>query len=294
MRKCKRGKQRWRTGLGLDDQVHLALQARPLYGSVDLPSAATGTSLLMAQIKVEETARWGDLEEHGRRAFYPDAATFTCLINGFCMEHKIKKAIELLRKMGSFGCTPNVITFGTLITGLRRTGNITIALQFFEEMVNGNVDLVSLTRGIKPNVVAYNTLIYGLCNTSNWEEAKTLFMEMLDEGVQLDVLTFNMIIDDLCKNTKMNETNGLLQLMINRGVHPNTITYSTILASYFLASIIDDARKLFDSMASKGCEPNVVSYNIFMDGLCLANKIDDAKELFASMLNKGCMPNVVT
>ncbi|XP_031249317.1 cysteine-rich receptor-like protein kinase 10 [Pistacia vera] len=54
------------------------------------------------------------------------------------MEHKIKKAIDCLGKWVLLVGTPNVITFGTLITGLCRTANVTFALQYLEEMVNGN------------------------------------------------------------------------------------------------------------------------------------------------------------
>lgn len=61
--------------------------------------------------------------------------------------------------------------------------------------------------GIYPDVVIYSSLIHGFCYGGKWEEAKGLFNEMVDQGVQPNLVTFNVLIDFLCKEGKMKETN---------------------------------------------------------------------------------------
>ncbi|XP_031254468.1 pentatricopeptide repeat-containing protein At1g62670, mitochondrial-like isoform X3 [Pistacia vera] len=72
-----------------------------------------------------------------RWTFDPNAVTFNALIKGFdtnavtfnvfikslCLENSVTEAIQKLKKMVVFAVRPYVITYGTLINGLCRTGN---------------------------------------------------------------------------------------------------------------------------------------------------------------------------
>ncbi|KAI9178044.1 hypothetical protein LWI28_022025 [Acer negundo] len=104
--------------------------------------------------------------------------------------------------------------------------------------------------GIPADAITFTTLIHGLCCVGNWQEAKSLFIEMLNQGVQPTTVTYSVLIDELCKNGKMDDTNKLYELMIRRGVQPNTHTYSILMDGYCLGRI-HDMEKLFVSMASR-------------------------------------------
>ena len=52
------------------------------------------------------------------------------------------------------GCTPNVITFNTLINGLCREGRVLKAVALLDRMVEN---------GLLPNHITYGTVVNGLC-----------------------------------------------------------------------------------------------------------------------------------
>ncbi|TXG66941.1 hypothetical protein EZV62_008216 [Acer yangbiense] len=136
--------------------------------------------------------------------------------SGLCVEGRIMEATRFLKKMISFGCRPDVVTFATLIHGLCRSDNTIVALQLHEQVVNalmGIVNTVLPGRGIHADAIIYTSLIHGLCCVGDWEEAKSLFIEMFNQGVQ-----------------------------------PNTYTYSILMDGYCLVGRIHDAEKLFVSM----------------------------------------------
>lgn len=61
--------------------------------------------------------------------------------------------------MVAFGCSPDIITYGTLIKGLCQTGNTILALSLHEEMINRNDKSGVIC---KPDVVTYGRIIDGL------------------------------------------------------------------------------------------------------------------------------------
>lgn len=70
------------------------------------------------------------------------------------------EARRLFDRMIELGCEPDIVTYGTLINGLCRTGNTRLALQLHHEMATG--DCNSSTTKPKPNVFCYSTIIQSL------------------------------------------------------------------------------------------------------------------------------------
>ncbi|KAK3184947.1 hypothetical protein Dsin_032233 [Dipteronia sinensis] len=64
-------------------------------------------------------------------------------------------------------------------------------------------------RGIHANAFICTSLLHGLCCVGDWEEAKSLFIEMLNQGVHPTTVTFDVLLDELCKSGKMDEANKL-------------------------------------------------------------------------------------
>lgn len=123
-----------------------------------------------------------------RRCYKPlNDVTFNSLNKGFCMEGNIREASQLIKKTAAFGCTPNVTTCDTLITGLRRTGNMSLTLKLHREMVNGMGDFGGI---YKPNVFSYGSLIDRLCKDRLVDQTKDLFMEMKDKGINANTLVY--------------------------------------------------------------------------------------------------------
>lgn len=84
-------------------------------------------------------------------------------------------ALKLVEEMinGECGdvCQPNVICYASIIDGLCKDGFVNKVRVLFLDMKG---------RGIYPDAFVCNSLIHVYCCAVNWEDAKGLFIEMLD------------------------------------------------------------------------------------------------------------------
>ncbi|KAF4359791.1 hypothetical protein F8388_008353 [Cannabis sativa] len=117
----------------------------------------------------------------------------------------------IFKKIFKLGCKPNAVTFGTLINGLCRTGNASIALELHEQMACGK----DHGDGFKctPNLVWYGAIIDGLCKEGLMEKAQQLFLEMKEKGVLPDVVVYSSLMHGLCYADKWEEAKALSKLL---------------------------------------------------------------------------------
>ncbi|GFQ05679.1 pentatricopeptide repeat-containing protein at1g62670 mitochondrial [Phtheirospermum japonicum] len=101
-----------------------------------------------------------------------DVVTYGIVIDGLCKAGNVAVAIELLRVMEKRrSCKPDTHIYSMVIDGLCKDRMIDSALKLFDEMSE---------KDIVPNVVTYSALICGLCNLSRWGEVKMLLEKMID------------------------------------------------------------------------------------------------------------------
>ncbi|KAF5962188.1 hypothetical protein HYC85_003397 [Camellia sinensis] len=253
--------------------------------------------------------------------YVPCVSTFNTLMNGFILQDKTGKAMELFNKLVTEGeIKPDGVMYGTIINGLSKTANTTTAIGILRSMrkwnykpnvvmyntiIDGlckdkNVDdalnlLVEMTQqDISPDLITYNTLIHGLCNLGRWEKATRMLRDMTDRNVFPNVRTFSTLILELCKEGMAKEAESVLEFMVQRGVGPDVVTYNTLIDGYCLLGHMDRAIEVFHSMMDKGIEPNILCYNILINGYCKNMKIEEAMNVFREMPHKGLKPTIDT
>ncbi|KAL3651208.1 hypothetical protein CASFOL_004210 [Castilleja foliolosa] len=214
-----------------------------------------------------------------------DAVTYGTVIDGLCKAGNVAMAIEMLRVMEKERscCKPNTRVYNIVIDGLCKDRMIDSAFKLFDEMSE---------KGISRNVVTYNALICGLCNLSRWSEVKMLMEEMIGSyKIYPDVFTYNSLVDALCKEGLVDEAEDVIQIMKQQNVAPDVISYSALIDGYCLQGRMDEARYVFDSSMAR---MNIWSYTILINGYCNKKRIDDAMHMFREMPRKGLKPNVTT
>ncbi|KAL0710646.1 hypothetical protein Bca4012_017624 [Brassica carinata] len=72
------------------------------------------------------------------------------------------------------GCEPDLVTYGAVVNGVCKRGNIDLALILLKNMEKGSV-------------VIYNTVIDGLCKYKHVDDALNMFNEMENKGVKGNV-----------------------------------------------------------------------------------------------------------
>ncbi|XP_031251247.1 pentatricopeptide repeat-containing protein At1g63330-like [Pistacia vera] len=173
--------------------------------------------------------------------------------------------------MVAVGCRPNVITCGSLIDGLCKTGKISVAIKLHEEMVNGNVGFGVICR---PNVVIYNSIINGLCKARLIEKARELYLEMKSLGISPDVITYSTLVHCLCsvgdwEKDRIGDARALFNSITRKGYRPDVVCYTTLINWYGKNKEVKRALYLYQEMILEGIRPDVITYNALLIGLFL-------------------------
>ena len=93
--------------------------------------------------------------------------------------------------MVSKGCTPEVISYTTLINGYCKSQRMDKAMDLFQEMCQ---------RELIPDVVTYNTLVLSFLNVRKIQDASSRLDDMIDCDQFLNCVTQSIFIYYLCKN----------------------------------------------------------------------------------------------
>jgi pentatricopeptide repeat protein len=181
--------------------------------------------------------------------------------------------------MPKYRCTPDIVTFSSLINGFSEQGLDEVAFDLFRSMP------------CRADIFSYNATLKGLCMAARWDDAGELIADMVTKDCLPNEVTFNILINSLCQKGLVNRAIEVYEQMPKYGITPDIFTYNTLINGYSEQGCLDDALKFLSTMP---CEPDTISYNSVLKGLCRAQRWKDAEKLVTEMLRKNCTPNEVT
>eukprot|EP00887_Chlorella_sp_A99_P000227 scaffold13.g227.t1 len=236
---------------------------------------------------------------------YPlcNTMTYTTMISQCGSAQQLRRALELVAEMRgrgvqcnvhtysalmnmlAEGCTPNLVTYNTLIDVYGKTGAWEDAVRVLDALEQ---------QGIDPEIRTYNTVIIA-CNMSGQAtEALRIYERMLASGAQPTATTYTALISAYGKNGQLDRALQIFQDMVRRGCERNVITYSSLISACEKAGRWELALELFREMHTEGCRPNVVTYNSLIAACAQGAQWQRAQEMFEQMQAKGCRPDSVT
>lgn len=115
---------------------------------------------------------------------------------------------ELLEKDAL--CSPDMVTFGTLIHGLCENGFANKALKILEE---------AWTSGKELDVFSYSSMINGLCKDGRLDNAVKVY-EMFMDGCNSNSHIYNALINGFCQASKISEAVRIYSEVANNGCSP--------------------------------------------------------------------------
>ncbi|KAJ4839711.1 hypothetical protein Tsubulata_012692 [Turnera subulata] len=218
--------------------------------------------------------------------FPPSVTSLNVLIKALCKDGgHMDAALKIFREMPGRGCTPDSYTYGTLINGLCRLGNVCDAKELFKEME---------TKGCSPSVITYTCLIRGLCQSNIVDEGMGLFEEMKQKGIAPNVFTYTALMDGLCKDGRSSQAMELLEEMTSRRLKPNMVTYSTLINGLCKEEKLPQAVEILDRMKLQGLKPDAGLYGKIISGFCDICKFQEAANFLDEMILGRISPNRLT
>ncbi|KAL5850652.1 hypothetical protein ACOSQ4_008665 [Xanthoceras sorbifolium] len=209
----------------------------------------------------------------------PDTVTYTTMIDGYCKIGELEEAKKCLTEMGNRGCKPNVFTYNALINGLCLIGRVEDAKLMITKM---RLD------GLKDNIATHTSILKGLCLAGKSEQAVKYLRDMIKSNIKPDVKSYGVIVNEYCKLGKSDVAITLLKEMQARGVRASVSSFNAVLRILAGNGELDRAVLLLKQMPHMGCSPNFLSYNTVICRLCMAKgRMQEVEELVNNMTRSG-------
>jgi len=183
------------------------------------------------------------------------------------------------------GCSPNLVTFNTLIDVYGKTGAWEEAIAVLDEIEQ---------LGLEPEARTYNTVIIACNQSSRAAEALQVYERMLRGNAKPTATTYTALISAYGKSGQLDAALQIFQDMVKRGCERNVITYSSLISACEKCGRWELALDLFNKMHEEGCQPNVVTYNSLIAACAQGSQADKGQEIFDLMRSRGCRPDSVT
>jgi pentatricopeptide repeat protein len=249
--------------------VHAAVEANDFDAAVDILSRETVS---------KESSRSNNNRNH------PNADAYTSLINGYCKNGKLDKAVATLKTMSSRGVEPNEFHFCSLIGGLARQKRTRQAHKLLSHVKTLNI-------AKRDQRIIYNSFISGLVQTDGTvsdiaecdlyvDEAVSLLRDMLGSKIRPDVNTVAVILDGFghCLPPRLVESVTLVEKLERERIIPvhHTVVATAMIRVFASAGDLDGATKAFQCIQ----HPDTVAINAFLDAAVRCGKHREAMETF--------------
>jgi leucine-rich PPR motif-containing protein len=140
------------------------------------PDVVTYTTLLKYFVLVgdDSATRWVIQEMDTDETLVQDVGVYNCLINAYSKQGDMSRALETLQAMEERKIKPNTSTYGSILEGYIRVGNVREALKLYE--------LCAKKGGLAPDARMRKSLIYGCGLYDMSDIAKCIIADLQASG----------------------------------------------------------------------------------------------------------------
>lgn len=137
--------------------------------------------------------------------------TFNVLITNLCKIRKTQDALNLLNRMGEWGCHPNEETFLVLIRSLYQAARIGEGDEMIDRMKSAGF-------GGALDKKAYYQFLKILCGIERVEHALSIFAKMKKDGCKPGIKTYDLLMGKLCAHGHVDKANLLYKEAASSGI----------------------------------------------------------------------------
>ncbi|XP_028070187.1 LOW QUALITY PROTEIN: pentatricopeptide repeat-containing protein At3g22690-like [Camellia sinensis] len=140
------------------------------------------------------------------------------------------------------------------------------------------------------SLYTFNSLIRGYSIAGLCNEAISLYLGMVSEGVNPDHYTFPFALSACAKGEAFLEGIQLHGSVVKMGLGEDVFIQNSLIHFYFECGEVDFGKKVFDEMS----ERNVVSWTSLICGYARRDRPSEAVSMFFEMVETGIEPNSIT
>ncbi|KAF6158006.1 hypothetical protein GIB67_008135 [Kingdonia uniflora] len=259
-----------------------------------------------------------------RAGIVPDVFTITIMVNAYCKDGRVCRAMEFVNYMDCRGFELNVVAYNLLIGGYgylrdmegvsrvlklmferRITNDVVTYTLLIKSLLDGNCRIGSMDDALrvqdellrvrlKLNQVICNSLINGFCKLGQVHEADQVIRDMGVQSLKLDSYSYSTLVDAFCKEDRLSEAFKLFDEMLWKKINPSVVTYNTLIKAYAVQmEDFEGALKLWKYILTRGFVKSKVTFNVMINGFCKFGKMVKAEEILCKMKELGCFPDGV-
>ncbi|KAM0953215.1 putative tetratricopeptide-like helical domain superfamily [Dioscorea sansibarensis] len=206
----------------------------------------------------------------------PDLVLHTTLIELALKLNDHSKAVSIASRLLGSSSPLDLVAFNSIIHAFARAGLLREAQQLLVAMRDNHQ--------IPPDTVTYSTILCALVARGRYLLALSLFSEMRDRRVPLDLMTVNIMIDAYGQLDMAREADRLFWSVRKLGLEPSIVTYNTMLRVYGDAELFGN---LMQEMQLKEIQPNAITYSTIISIWARAGKLERAAKLFQKLRSSG-------
>eukprot|EP01018_Ginkgo_biloba_P001272 Gb_03435 [translate_table: standard] len=234
-------------------------------------------------VDVKTLCREGQLKEAlgflqfvDQRGISLDSHTYAFLLKACADIKALAEGKKVHAHMLMSGIQLNLFLLNTIVSMYSKCGSMVDAHKAFDQM-------------FKRNVFTWNAMIRGYSSNGQWEEALTLYHQMLREGLQPDNFTFPSVIQ-ACAGRAPQLGKEIHACVIKSGFESDIFVGNTLITMYAKSGCAEDACQVFDRMSHR----NVVSWTSMIAMYVRNGQGDQAFKFFSQMQFEAVKPDSIT
>ncbi|KAG1334247.1 pentatricopeptide repeat-containing protein [Cocos nucifera] len=166
-------------------------------------------------VVIDEWCKWARLEEalgiieemRGKNVI-PQISSVNALLRSLSEKGEVGRAVKLLRDIPKMGCSPNFMSYSTVITRLCGCGG---RMGTVEKLV-----VEMMRKGQRPDRTMYSLMVEGYCLDGEIEMAVGGFRDMMEKGFVITLGGFEALVKGLVGSGREGEAEMLFEEMQKR------------------------------------------------------------------------------
>uniref|UniRef100_A0A7C9E6Y0 Uncharacterized protein n=3 Tax=Opuntia streptacantha TaxID=393608 RepID=A0A7C9E6Y0_OPUST len=164
------------------------------------------------------------LDEYPMQGCSPNKLTFSTIMHCMCEKGMVDEAFGLVERMEKEGVSPDAVTFNILVSGLQKQGRVEEAMDLLDRMK---------LKGCEPNKGTYQEVLYGLLKANKFTDARDFVRQMRSKSLIPSFLSYKLLIMGLCDENLLGDVDWVLRSMASVGFVPRMEMWRRVLEKMF-------------------------------------------------------------